>query len=176
MQDKIKLPRIISSWKSERKLWLKFQLNQSIFLFLSLKSVIVNFGFLNLFFLDIWIQNPDPDSEYGSGSRIQAQIECGSNRIRIRIRIRNTAVDTIPTARWTFSDVPDIKHIPGYPRVLFEHILLTLSSSLGKQNLHYFSIFNLFFTPYHIQFYPIYLGVKEHTGTVKSGNIVRFFA
>jgi hypothetical protein len=85
VRDKIKLPRIISSWKSERKLWLKFQLNQSIFLFLSLKSVIVNFGFLNLF-LDIWIQNPDPDSEYGSGSRIQAQIECGSNRIRIRIR------------------------------------------------------------------------------------------
>ncbi len=76
---KIKLPRVISSWKSEMKLWLKFQLNQSIFLFLSLKSVIVNFGFLHLF-LDTWIQNPDPDSEYGS--RIQAQIECGSNRIR----------------------------------------------------------------------------------------------
>jgi hypothetical protein len=48
---------------------------------LSLNSVIVNFGFLNLF-LDIWIRSPD--SEYGSGSRIQAQIECGSNRIRIR--------------------------------------------------------------------------------------------
>jgi hypothetical protein len=44
-------------------------------------TVIVNFGFLNLF-LDIWIRNPDP--EYGSGSQIQAQIECGSNRIRIR--------------------------------------------------------------------------------------------
>jgi hypothetical protein len=42
-------------------------------------SVIVNFGFLNLF-LDIWIQNPD--SEYGSG--IQAQIEYRSNRIQIR--------------------------------------------------------------------------------------------
>jgi hypothetical protein len=35
----------------------------SIFLFLSLKSVIVNFGFLNLF-LDIWIRIriPDPGS------------------------------------------------------------------------------------------------------------------
>jgi hypothetical protein len=67
--------------KSERKLWLKFQINRSIFLFSSLKSVIGNFCFLNLF-LDIWIRNPD--SEYGSGSRIQAQIECGPNRIRIR--------------------------------------------------------------------------------------------
>jgi hypothetical protein len=38
---------------------------------LSLKSVIVNFGFLNLF-LDIWIRNPDPDSEYGSRLKLNA--------------------------------------------------------------------------------------------------------
>jgi hypothetical protein len=50
---------------------LKFQLNQSFFLFLPLKSGIVNFGFLNLF-LDIWIQNPDPDSEYGSRLKLNA--------------------------------------------------------------------------------------------------------
>ncbi len=60
VRDKRKLPRVISSWKSERKLWLRFQLNQSIFLFSSLKSVTINFGFLNLF-LDIWIRNTDPD-------------------------------------------------------------------------------------------------------------------
>ncbi len=102
MRDKIKLSRVISSWKSERKLWLKFQLNQSIFLFLPLKLVIVNFGFLNLFF-DIWIQNPDPDSEYGSGSRIQAQIECGSNRIRIR--------NTAPRGFEPGSHVTGSKHV-----------------------------------------------------------------
>jgi hypothetical protein len=50
---------------------------------LKILSVIVNFGFLNLF-LDIWIRNLDADSEYGSGSRIHAQIECGSNRLRIQ--------------------------------------------------------------------------------------------
>ncbi len=69
MRDKIKLPWVISSWKSERKLWLKFHLNRSIFLFLCLKSVIGNFGFLNLF-LYIWIRNPD--SEYGSRLKLNA--------------------------------------------------------------------------------------------------------
>jgi hypothetical protein len=54
---------------------------------LKILSVIVNFGFLNLF-LDTWIQNPDLDFEYRS--RIQAQIECGSNWIQIRIWIQNT--------------------------------------------------------------------------------------
>jgi hypothetical protein len=92
VREKRKLPGVISFWKSERKLWLKFQLNWIIFLFLSLKSVIINFSFLNLF-LDIWIRNPDPDSEFGSGSRIQAQIECRSNRVRIRIR--NTDINTV---------------------------------------------------------------------------------
>jgi hypothetical protein len=95
--DKIKFSWVISSWKSERKLWLKFQLNPSIFLFLSLKSVIINFGFLNKF-LDIWNQNSDPDSEYGSRSWIQAQIECRSNRFRIR----NTAFNSVSDqdTRW----------------------------------------------------------------------------
>ncbi len=62
----------------------KISTQSELFLFLSLKTVRVNFGFLNLF-LDTWIRNPDPGSEYGSGSRTQAQIECGSNRIWIRI-------------------------------------------------------------------------------------------
>ncbi len=75
VRDKRKLQRVICSWKSERKLWLKFQLNRSIFLFSSLKSVIVNFGFLNLF-LDIWIRNPDPvpntDPDPGSRPKLNA--------------------------------------------------------------------------------------------------------
>ncbi len=66
---KRKLPRVISSWKSERRLWLKFQLNRSIFLFSSLKSVTINYGFFNLL-LDIWIR--DPDSEYGFGPNLNA--------------------------------------------------------------------------------------------------------
>jgi hypothetical protein len=37
VRDK-KLPRVKSSWKSPRKLWLKFQLNRSIFMFSSLKG------------------------------------------------------------------------------------------------------------------------------------------
>ncbi len=84
VRDERKLPRVINSWKSGMKLWLTFQLNQSIFLFSSWKSVIVNFGFLNLF-LDIWTRNTDPDSEYGSGFRIRIRIpDQGPNLMRIQ--------------------------------------------------------------------------------------------
>jgi hypothetical protein len=38
VQDKKKLPRVKISWKSPRKLWLKFQLNRGIFMFSSLKG------------------------------------------------------------------------------------------------------------------------------------------
>ncbi len=101
MQDKRKLPRVIGSLKSKKKLWLKFQLNRSIFLFSSLKSVTVNFYFLNLI-LDIRIRNPDLDSEYKYGSRIQAQIEFGSNQIRIRITVANVKLffTHIPYSEW----------------------------------------------------------------------------
>ncbi len=64
MRDRIKLPRVISFWKNERKLWLKFQLNRSTFLFSSLKSVTVNFGFSTYFYTSgsgIRIPNKDPD-------------------------------------------------------------------------------------------------------------------
>ncbi len=87
VHDKRKLPRAICSWKSERKLWLKFKLNQSIFLFSSFKSVTVNFSFLNLF-LDTWIRNPDLDSEYGSGSRPKLNADptgSGSETLQLRL-------------------------------------------------------------------------------------------
>ncbi len=73
------MPRVISSWKSEWKLWLKFQLNQSIFLFLFLKSV--QFWLFKPIF---WHLDPESGSGFRIRIRIQAQIECGSNRIRIR--------------------------------------------------------------------------------------------
>jgi hypothetical protein len=86
------------------KLWLKFQLNQSIFLFLSLKSVIVNFGFLHLF-LDIWIQNPDPDSEYGSGLKLNADpTGSGSETLPMAVQYNNTD-------QWQCS--PDVTNNPA---------------------------------------------------------------
>jgi hypothetical protein len=68
---------------------------------LSLKSVIVNFGFLNLF-LDIWIQNTDPDpgsrlklnaDPTGSGSetlvKITENLRVGTGTVEKKIGTRN---------------------------------------------------------------------------------------
>jgi hypothetical protein len=38
VRDKKKLPGVKSSWKNPRKLWLKFPLNRSIFMFSLLKG------------------------------------------------------------------------------------------------------------------------------------------
>jgi hypothetical protein len=100
---------------------LKFQLNRSIFMFSSLKSVIVNFGFLNLF-LDIWIRIP----EYGSGSRIQAQIECGSNRIRIR----NTVFHHLQIFK-------HVSHVISFSRFLSHFPRSTVTLPLSVVNLPY---------------------------------------
>jgi hypothetical protein len=61
VQDKRKMPRAICSWKSERKLWLKFELNQ----FSSFKSVIVDFSFLHLFLDTSGIRIPKTDPDPG---------------------------------------------------------------------------------------------------------------
>jgi hypothetical protein len=56
-----------------------------IFLFLSLKSVIVNLGFLNLF-LDIWIRIPNTDPDPGSRLKLNADpTGSGSETLQVTI-------------------------------------------------------------------------------------------
>ncbi len=80
---KIKLPRVISSWKSERKL-VKISAQSEPFFVLVLKVSHSKFWLFKPIFRHL---NP----ESGSGSRIRIRIpNPGPNWMRIWIRIRNT--------------------------------------------------------------------------------------
>jgi hypothetical protein len=97
-------------------LWLKFQLNRSIFLFLSLKSVIVNFGFLNLFF-DIWIWNPDP----GSRPKLNAD-PSGSETLSCTVVLFSI---------FFFYDL-----LSGYLELMYEILLPDLEPELGGGSVY----------------------------------------